>query len=573
MSTILILIQIEFYPSHPGMSATRSFVLAATALAGLMALPLLMLGVLALVPGVLPFSGAGGASVGAWTHLAATVLTGYVRDSLLLMAGVATGTLAMGVGAAWLVARHEFPFKGVLQWALVLPLAMPGYVVAYAAVDFFQFSGPAQTGLRALLGVDGLAWKARGYWFPEIRSVGGAALLFTVVLYPYVYLPVRAAFLARGASLMEAAQLLGARGVMAWWRVAIPLARPAMAAGVVLALMETLADYGVASYFSIDTFTVGIYKTWFGLGDKPATAQLALVLLSFMLLLMWGERVARGRARFAPGGTARNAQLVRLSGLSAWIATVLCAVPVLLGFVAPLVLLLRLLWMDFAAAQAVQLGALAWNTVRVSALAALVTVAVALVLAYAVRLAAPGRDPQPGLLARGAQAAARVGASGYAMPGAVLAVGLLVTLGLADRVMGSVWVTGSLAGLVAAYTVRLTAVALNNLEAGLSRITPAMDDAAQSLGYGPVARLMAVHVPLLKPSLALALLLVFIDALKELPATLILRPFNFDTLATAAHNLAKDERLAEAALPSLMIVAISLIPVIWIARRPGPSAS
>jgi iron(III) transport system permease protein len=560
-----------FFSTSHALLTARPIIYLSAGLAGLMALPLLALAVLAFAPGWLPSGWIGADTAATRAHLAATVLPRYVGQSLLLALGVGVGTMAVGVGAAWLVARYEFPGRRVLQWALVLPLAVPGYVVAYAVADFFQFSGPVQTAMRAAFGMDGIAWKAQGYWVPEVRSLWGAVLLFTFTLYPYVYLPVRAAFAAEGAQFMEAARGLGVRGFAAWRRVALPLARPAIAAGVTLALMETLADYGVASYFALETLTAGIYKTWFGLGDKPATAQLALGLLGLVLLMVACERALRGRGRVVARGSRASAGAQRLGGWRAGAVAGLCALPVLLGFVLPLLLLVRLILREGEAAAAVPLASLAWNTVRVSAMAAILTVAVALVMAYAVRLATKVnlQSVKAKWLARGSVA---LGASGYAVPGAVLAIGLLVPLTLVDRWAGAPWLTGSLLGIVLAYAVRLTAVALNNIEAGLARISPAMDDAAQSLGRSPWARLRDVHFPLLKPSLVLAWLLVFIDALKELPATLILRPFNFDTLATAAHNLAKDERLAEAAVPSLAIVLVSLLPVIWAARRAGRAA-
>ena len=541
------------------MTSTRLLHLIAAATALLLVMPLLAVALLA------QGGAGGGAAAGAWEHLVATGLGGYTLNSLGLILMVGLGVMAVGVGAAWLTALCEFPGRRVLQAALVLPLALPGYVIAYAYTDFLQFSGPVQTAVRGLAGVDGAGWKAAGYWFPEIRSLPGAALMFVLVLYPYVYLPARAAFASGGANLTEAARTLGLGPWAAFRRVALPLARPAMAAGCALALMETLADYGAVSYFAVDTFTTGIYKAWFGLGDKATAARLACLLLLFTLALVSLERVSRGRARFASGSARSTHAAFRFSGVRGVAATCAAGLPVLLGFVLPVLILGRLAWQESEGFDWLRFAVLAGNSVRVGLLAALVAVAAALLIAYSARL-----DPRM-------QAFGRIAALGYAVPGAVIAVGVLVPLAGFDNwldalmrehfgVRTGLMLTGSVAALVLAYVARFLAVALNNIEAGLARVTPSMDDAARAMGLSAGATAWRVHAPLIARSLAIAGLLVFVDALKELPATLAVRPFNFDTLATHAYTLAKDERLGEAAWPCLAIVLVSLGPVLLVSR-------
>jgi iron(III) transport system permease protein len=502
---------------------------------------------------------------GSWAHLLDTGLAAYVVNSVLLVLLVAVGVTLVGVGSAWLTVMCEFPGRSTVAWLLALPLALPAYVIAYAYTDFLQFSGPLQSGLRTLIGIDGLEWKARGYWFPEVRSLPGAALMFVLVLYPYVYLPVRAAFASGGASQFEAARTLGLSGGRAFIRVMLPLARPAIAGGVLLAMMETLADFGAVSYFGVETFTTGIYKAWFGLGDKATAARLACLLLGFTLLLLWLERRQRGRARYGSAGARTSGAAFRWSGWKTAAGIALGVAPVLLGFVLPLLILLRLGLRESESVDWTRFAGYAWNSVLVAGLAAAVALGAALVIAYAVRLD------------RRLTWTARAAALGYAVPGAVIAVGVLVPLALFDNVLAAfmreqfgvrtgLLLTGSVAALVFAYVVRFLAVAFNNVEAGLTRVTPSMDDAARSAGLSARATLLRVHVPIIAKSLAVAALLVFVDAMKELPATLAVRPFNFDTLATSAYTFAKDERLGEAAWPSLAIVLVSVIPVLMLSK-------
>ncbi len=499
------------------------------------------------------------AAADALSQMAQTVLPEYALTSLLLCAGVALGVGSMGVVSACAVTLFEFRGRQTLQWALLLPMAMPAYVLAYAYTDFFQFSGPAQTAIRSLLGVEGRV-------LPEVRSLPGAVLVLSLALYPYVYLLVRAALLERAPHLMEAARMLGASLSRRIVRVALPLARPAIAAGVALALMETLADYGVASYFGVQSFTAGIYKAWLALDNRAAAVQLALMLLVLVALLLRLEQRAQRKLRFASGKAAplRGAESkpMLLHGKHAALAFMLCAMPVLLGFVLPLLAMLAPLWRagpeglpEFS-----RFWPWAWNSLRLSLLAAAITVAFALALAYAYRRVG-------GWLVRGV---VRGVGLGYAVPGAVIVVGLLLPLGwLQAHWPGmplTAWVTTTALGLLWAYSVRFSAVALQSVQSGYARIGTSMDESARLMGAGGWQLWRQVHWPQLRGPALAAGLLVFVDAMKELPATLVLRPFNSDTLAVMAYQLAKDERLTEAALPSLAIVLVGLGPV-WLLSR------
>jgi iron(III) transport system permease protein len=499
-------------------------------------------------------------------HQVATVLPAYTRNSLLLAGLVALGVAVVGGGTAALVALFDFPLRRWFEWALLLPLAVPAYVLAYAATDFLQYGGALQTTLRALTGAQGALW-------PDVRSLWGAAILFVLCLYPYVYLLTRAALSERAVPLMEAARLLGAGTARRVREVALPLARPAIAAGVALALMETLADYGVGSYFGLQTFTTGIYKAWLSMNDRDAAAQLASLLLALVALLLWLEQRAQRRLRFAASRTGAvhgtEARPLRLRGGAAALAVAGCALPVLLGFVLPVLVLLRLVWMEAQGGEfglpLARFAQWAWTSFKLAAGAALLATGVALALGFALRLraAAPLR------------LATRAVSLGYAVPGAVIAVGILLPVGWLQQSFPdagtTALVTGTAFGLMYAYLVRFCAVALQSVEAGYARVPPAIDETARMLGVGRRRLFAELHVPLLRRATLAALLLVFVDVMKELPATLVLRPFNSDTLAVVAYNFARDERLAEAALPSLAIVLVGLVPVLLLSRslRPG----
>lgn len=537
----------------------RSRLSISTVLVGLfVALPVLSVGFNLL-------AGKGGDT---WGHLVSTVLGEFVVNSLMLTLLVGIGVATLGIVTAWLTAMLEFPGRRVFEWSLLLPLAMPAYVMAYVYTDLLQFVGPVQTALRETFG-----WRRGDYWFPEIRSLGGAAAMFACALYPYVYLLARTAFLERGCGTYEAARSLGLSPWAAFRKVSLPLARPAVAAGVALVLMETLADYGTVAYFAVPTFTTGIYRAWFSLGDRVAAAQLAGALLAFVLCLLALERISRGRARFHDTGRRRGVRRA-LSGRLAWGATLACLLPLTLGFLLPAGLLLRLALQEGDAGFGVRYGILVGNSLLVAGIAAALAVSLAVLLAYGQRLARRGWP------ARIAQGANRIVALGYAVPGSVIAVGVLIPVTRLDHWLAGVWqqafgqnpgllLTGSIAALIYAYLARFLSVALQTVESGLARVTPSMDAAAQSLGCAAGETLRRVHLPLLRGSLFTAALLVFVDVMKELPATLVMRPFNFDTLATQTFTLAADERLAEASTAALAIVGVGLIPVILLAQQIG----
>ena len=494
----------------------------------------------------------------AWAHLVSTVLPGYVITTLILVAAVLVGVCLVGVSTAWCVSAFEFPGRRGLEWALLLPLAVPAYVMAYAYTDWLQYSGPVQTWLRAAMG-----WQRGDYWFPEIRSVGGAAVMFICVLYPYVYLLARVAFLEQSPSVAEAGRTLGLSPRATFLRLSLPMARPAIAAGAALALMETLADFGTVSYFGVQTFTTGIFRAWLSMGEPASAAKLSVMLLAFVALVIVAERAARRRARFHDAQRRTRRPRRELAGAPALAALATCALPLLAGFLLPVGLLLK---MSIAGGDA-QFGArfvrLALNSATLALITALLAVAIALLLAYGARLSR----------SRIAHLVNRLAGLGYAVPGAVIAIGILIPVvavdhWLADRGVGSgLILMGSVGVLVYAYLIRFQGVALQTVEAGLARVTPHMEDAARSLGMGAAETLARVHAPILRSSLVTAGLLVFVDVMKELPATFVMRPFNFDTLAVQAYNLAADERLAEASTASLAIVAVGLLPVFLASRQ------
>ena len=498
----------------------------------------------------------------AWSHLVETVLPGYLLTTAGLLVGVAYGVISIGVLSAWLVTAYRFPGHRMLEGSLILPLAVPAYVMAYAYTDWLQFSGPVQTTLRELTG-----WHAREYWFPEIRSVGGAIAVLSFALYPYVYLLARASFLDQSRATGESARLLGHGAWGAFFKVALPLARPGIAAGTALALMEALADFGAVSYFSVQTFTTGIYRAWLALGDAVAAGQLASCLLAFVAVVLVVERTSRGKARYHNVTGRERAPAQRLRGFAACAAFLACFAPVLFGFLLPVGILAKLAWEESGVPWA-RLLTLMSNTFTLAGATAVLAIVAATLMGYAGRIS---RSPI-------VSAANRTAALGYAIPGAVIAVGILIPLGRLDNLLAD-WIhanfgiktgllfTGTVAALLYAYLVRFLAIALQTVEAGLVRITPSMDDAARSLGLAPGATLARVHAPMLWRSLLSAGLLVFVDVMKELPATFAMRPFNFDTLAVEIYNLTKDERLGEAAVPSLIIVAIGLVPLIVLSRQ------
>ena len=502
-----------------------------------------------------------------WPHLAATVLPRYLANTALLMLGNGICVLVIGTGTAWLVTMCRFPGRRLFAWALLLPLAMPAYIVAFVYTDLLEYAGPVQGALRALFG-----WQsARDYTFPEIRSLGGAVFVMSFVLYPYVYLLGRAAFQEQSSCALEVSRTLGRGAWRTFVSVALPLARPALAVGTTLALMETLADFGTVDFFAVNTLTLGVFNVWLNMGNAGGAAQIALVMLGAVLLLVALERASRHKQRhFAMTTRYRPHAGFTLTGWRSAGAFVACALPILIGFALPAAILL-----DYA----IRFFALSWsgayleharNSLSLSATAAVVAVTVAAFIAYGRRLAGG-----PVLAVT-----SRLAGAGYAIPGTVLAIGVIVPFAAFDNgldalmraqfgVSTGLLLSGTVAAIIFAYVVRFLAVALGAVEASLGRIRPTMDMAARSLGVGPAGILRRVHLPLIRGSLLAAAIIVFVDCMKELPATLILRPFNFDTLATQVYQFASTEQLEYSALAALTIVAAGIVPVILLSHAVG----
>lgn len=572
---VIDVIDTALHPATAQRPAGRSLLSAPTRSFGALT------GRLAVVAGLMLLIGAPLAAVfsqglaapdGLWEHLLATVFWSYVSNTLLLCLGVGAITVVAGTGAAWLVTMFRFPGRRIFEWALVLPMAMPAYVLAYAYTDLLQFTGPVQTLLRDASGL-----RYGEYWFPQIHSVGGAVFVLGFALYPYVYLLARAAFNEQSVCALEVSRTLGCSLGTAFRRVALPVARPAIATGVAFALMETLADFGAVKYFEVETYTTGIYRAWYATGNPTVAAQLATALLMLVFLVFTLERLSRraGRHRHT---SIRYRPLVRerLRGLAAVGAIAACALPLALGFAVPAAALVAMA-ADSGSdlPSSARLVDLARNTLLLGAVGSVVVVGSAVAALYALR---GSRGAWPRLIAM-------VCSIGYATPGVVIGIGILIAVGSLDRWTGAglrqafgltagLLFGGSLAAIVYGCLVRFFAVAYGPLEAAMARIKPTYEDAARLLRGRPTSVLRHVHLPLMRPSLVVATLIVFVDVMKELPATMILRPFNFDTLAIEAFQLATTERLAAAAVPSLLIVAIGLVPVIILCReirrsRPG----
>ncbi|WP_395687496.1 ABC transporter permease [Aestuariivirga sp.] len=499
-----------------------------------------------------------------WPHLIETVLPGYVLRTVLLLLGVGLITFVVGTGVAWLVTMCRFPLRPLFLWASLLPLAMPGYIVAYAYVDFLSYAGPLQSWLRELFG-----WTSPAdYWFPEIRSLGGAVFILSMVLYPYVFLTARASFIRQPATQLEVARALGRTPWGAFRAVALPLARPGIAVGVSLALMECLNDIGAAGFFGVRTLTLGVYTTWLSQGNLGGAAQISAVMLLFIFMLVWFERTARRKQSFVlPAQRPRQPDRIRLNGWQRALAVLACGLPIVIGFVVPALVLLNFAasrWQD--ALSTAYLNAVS-HSLLLAALAAAVAVVLGLILGYANRIMRKGFTRR----------VIRLAALGYAIPGTVLGIGVLIPLAAFDNTLDSflreqfgfstgLLLSGSIAAVVFAYVVRFLAVSFGAIETGLQKVTPNVAAAARTLGRGPIRAFLEVHLPLLRPALVSAALLVFVDCMKELPATLILRPFDFETLATTVFMLASLDQLEESALPALTIVVVGLLPVILLAR-------
>ena len=496
-----------------------------------------------------------------WIHLWRTQLLELIAHTVLLLLGVGTGTLLVGGGLAWLVVHYRFPGRSALEWALILPLAVPAYVIGFAFLGLFEYAGPLQTALRG--------WLGAGARLPELRSLAGVVLMMTLVFYPYVYLLARVAFREQGVAVVETARSLGRSRWGAFLRVTVPMARPSLAAGVALAMMEALADFGTVATFGYRTLTEAIYRVWYGMFDRIAATQLASVLLLFALALLLLERRSRGRARFTQA--ARGASSVEPRPLHGWpaaAATSVCLVALFLAFLLPVG---QLGWWAVAAVRggrvAPDFGALLSRTCLLAGGAATVACALAVLLAYAGRLHGGGS----------VRLATQLAAMGYALPGAVIAVGVLLPLAWADhtlvppleRALGrplGLLLTGSAVGLILAYVVRFLAVGLQTVDASLGKISPSLDDAARMLGARAGTALRRVHLPLMRGGILTAAVLVFVETMKEMPATLLLRPIGLDTLAVEIWERTSEAMWQEAAVPALTLVGVGLLPVVLLIR-------
>ncbi|MDU4250408.1 iron ABC transporter permease [Pseudomonas sp.] len=494
-----------------------------------------------------------------WSHLWETQMARLLGNTLVLVAGVGVGVTVLGVSLAWLTSLCEFPGRRWLDWALMLPFAVPAYVLAFVFVGLLDFSGPVQTLLREGFG--------SGLRLPRVRSTGGVITVLVLVFYPYVYLLARTAFLAQGRGLMEAARVLGLSPLAAFWRVALPMARPAIGAGLALAIMETLADFGTVSVFNFDTFTTAVYKTWYGFYSLSSATQLASLLLLFVMLVLLGERYSRGRSG-VPNERPRGAALYRLRGWKAFAASAWCLLVFACAFVIPVLQLLVWVWQKGRFDLDERYWGLILHSLYLGGLAAVLTVAVALLLAFARRL-----SPTPAV-----RSAVGISNLGYALPGSVLAVAIMLAFSWLDNHAvipassalggaGKPLLLGSLGALLVAYLIRFMAVAYNPLEGALARIRPSLPEASRSLGVGGAGLFFRVYLPLLLPGALSAALLVFVDVLKEMPATLLMRPFGWDTLAVRVFEMTSEGEWARAALPALTLVLVGLFPVIGLIRR------
>lgn len=494
-----------------------------------------------------------------WAHLWDTQLPRLVGNTLILVGGVGVGVTLLGVSLAWLTSLCEFPGRRWLDWALMLPFAVPAYVLAFVFVGLLDFAGPVQTLLRE--------WFGSGLRLPRVRSTGGVIIVLVLVFYPYVYLLARTAFLAQGRGLTEAARVLGLSPWAAFWRVALPMARPAIGAGLALAIMETLADFGTVSVFNFDTFTTAVYKTWYGFYSLSSATQLASLLLLFVMLVLLGERYSRGRSSVA-NERPRGAALYRLHGLKAFAATAWCLLVFACAFVIPVLQLVVWCWQRGRFDLDERYWGLILHSLSLGGLAALLTVAVALLLVFARRL-----TPTPAV-----RSAVGLANLGYALPGSVLAVAIMLAFSWLDNNAviplssalggaGKPLLLGSLGALLVAYLIRFMAVAYGPLEGALARIRPSLPEASRSLGVGGVGLFLRVYLPLLLPGALSAALLVFVDVLKEMPATLLMRPFGWDTLAVRVFEMTSEGEWARAALPALTLVLVGLFPVVGLIRR------
>jgi len=553
MSEAITVSQETAAPALLAKRASKRWVISAAITTAIVVLPILSVLYLALFP-----------DDNIWPHLIDTTLPRYLWTTLLLMLGVSAITMIIGLSTAWAVTMCEFPGRRFFEWAMLLPFAVPAYVIAYVYTSLLDYAGPVQTAMREWFG-----WRnAADYWFPEIRTLEGATLMIGLVLYPYVYLLARAAFMDQSPSLFAVSRSLGHSALSTFFRVVLPIARPAVAVGLSLVLMETLNDFGTVDFFAVQTLTAGLFDTWMNLGNLGGAAQIATTMLGFVLILVTLERYSRRKQKqFAARDNRDPIRRFKLSQPQQLACFLVCAAPVILGFVIPALTLGQYAWEYFDESWNSTFIRNTLNSLFLSGTAALTTLIIGVTLAYSRRL----HDT------RGMRVMMRLSSLGYAMPGAVLAVGVIVPLAgfdnWVDSIMRSTFgfssgllLSGSAFALVFAYTVRFLAVSAGSVESALQKITPSMDMASRSLGHTPGSTLVRVHLPMLRGTLLTAALVVFVDVMKELPATLILRPFNFETLATYVYQFASDEQLARSALPALVLVLAGIIPIILMSR-------
>ncbi len=520
-----------------------------------------ILAIIVVMPLLIVFSGWLQPGNEVWNHLAETVLVDLIKNTVWLLLGVGVGVSVIGVGLAWLTTRCDFPGRQFFDWALMLPLAVPAYVMAFVALGLLDFTGPVQTALREISG-------QKNTWFPEVRSTGGVITVMTMVLYPYVYMLARSSFITQGNSTVEAARSLGLSAWQAFFRISIPTARPAIIAGLSLALMETLADFGTVAIFNYDTFTTAIYKVWFGLFNLQAASQLASFLLIFVVIALTTERQLRGRSKYHEATRSTNFYRIRLQGWHRWLSLFVVSLVLLLAFVVPVIQLSIWAWSVLSEDMDSRYIGLLSHTLMLGGMAAALTVAGAMILAFS-------RRTQDDFVIR---SSVNIATLGYALPGSVLAVGIMLAFTSIDNMlvtMATIFgressgqiLTGSVFALVMAYVVRFMAVAYGPIESGLGRIRVSIAEAARGLGASPPVTMWRIYLPLLRPGLFTAALLVYVDVMKEMPATMLLRPFGWDTLAVRIYEMTSEGEWERAALPAITLILAGLLPVIVLVRR------
>ncbi len=499
-----------------------------------------------------------------WPHLVSTSLPHYLLNTVVLMTGVGVAVFLTGVSTAWLISTWSFPGYRIFEWMLLLPLAVPAYILAYLYTDLLEFAGPVQSFLREIFG-----WQlATDYWFPNVRSMGGAIMLMGLALYPYVYLMARSSFLEQSPHLLDACHLMGRSRFNTFLFISLPIARPAIAIGTALALMETLNDFGTVDYFAVHTLTAGLFDVWLNMNNLGGAAQIALVMLTFVLILLALEHIGRSKIRFYQNsGRFARRENIPLHGIYKWIAFTLCLLPVLAGFLIPFALLINYGVQYFDQSWTAEFREYTFSSLTVAGIAAISCATISILIVYSRRIITPSWF----------SSLSRLSSLGYAIPGSVLAVGLVISLTtLENRIDGffrlyfgfstGLILTGTLFALILTYIIRFLAISTGSIESSFSKIPGSIDMAARTLGHPPLRTLRLFHIPLLKSGIFTAMLIVFVDCMKELPATLLLRPFNFETLATHVYLFASDEMIEYSALSALMIVLTGLIPVVVLSK-------